>query len=163
MLDGREITTVCFTGHREINKAIACRIPTALKNLFRRYIARGAYRFRAGGAIGFDTVAALCVLELQDEFPHIELELVIPCPDQTRGWSDEMKRVYNYIMRQAKRVECVSDRYTSHCMHDRNRRLVDESQVCIAFLQKNHGGTAYTYAYALKKGIEVVNLYDEIK
>ena len=66
-------------------------------------------------------------------------------------------------MKRAARVECVSDRYTQTCMFDRNRRLVDESQVCIAFLQKNEGGTAYTYAYALKKGLEVINLYDEIK
>ena len=163
MADERKITTVCFTGHRDIPTSLACRIPTALKNRLRRYIMQGAYRFRVGGAIGFDTVVELCVLELKEEFPHIELELVIPCPNQTRGWSIEMKRVYNYILSRANRVECVSDRYTSHCMHDRNRRLVDESQVCIAFLQKNYGGTAYTYAYALRRGIEVVNLYDEIK
>ena len=157
------ISTVCFTGHRYIDKKSASRIPTLLKAHLRRYIANGAYKFRVGGAMGFDTVAALCVLELLSEYPHLELELVIPCPDQTRGWSDECRRVYNYIMKKAIRVECVSDRYTQTCMFDRNRRLVDESQVCIAFLQRNEGGTAYTYAYALKKGIEVINLYDEIR
>ena len=163
MFEEKNITTICFTGHRDIPTYLACRIPTALKNHLRRYVMQGAYRFRAGGAIGFDMVAALCVLELKEEFPHIHLELIIPCPDQTRGWGDEMKRVYNYIMSRADHVECVSDRYTNHCMYDRNRRLVDESQVCIAFLRKNSGGTAYTYSYALKKGIEVINLYDEIK
>ena len=158
-----KITTVCFTGHRHIDKALAFKIPYLLKAHLRKYIEAGAYKFRVGGAMGFDTVAALCVLELQREFPHIELELVIPCPDQTKGWSDEGRRVYNYVMSAAKRVECVSDRYTSHCMFDRNRALVDKSQVCIAYLQRNEGGTAYTYAYALKQGLEVINLYDETK
>ena len=163
MADNTKISTVCFTGHRYIDKKSAFKIPTLLKKHLRRYIEGGAYRFRVGGAMGFDTVAALCVLELSSEYPHLELELVIPCPEQTRGWSDECRRVYNYIMKRATKVECVSDRYTSHCMYDRNRRLVDESQACIAFLQRNEGGTAYTYAYALKQGIEVINLYDEIR
>ena len=163
MANDAKISTICFTGHRHIDKRSAFKIPTLLKAHLRRYIDAGAYRFRVGGAMGFDTVAALCVLELLPEYPHLELELVIPCPDQTRGWSDECRRVYNYVMKKATKVECVSDRYTSHCMFDRNRRLVDESQVCIAFLQKNSGGTAYTYAYALKKGLEVINLYDEMR
>ena len=163
MTDNKKVTTICFTGHRDIQKSIAFKIPTALKKILREYIAKGACRFRVGGALGFDTVAALCVLELLPEYPHLELELVIPCPEQTRGWSDDCKRVYNYVMKEAKRVECVSNRYTNHCMHDRNRRLVDESQVCIAFLQKSTGGTAYTYSYALRQGLEVINLYDMIK
>lgn len=163
MAEKQAISTICFTGHRQIDKKSAFQIPALLKSYLRKYIADGAYRFRLGGAMGFDTVAALCVLELLPEFPHLELELVIPCPEQTKGWSDECRRVYNYIMSAAKRVECVSDRYTATCMFDRNRRLVDESQVCIAFLQRNEGGTAYTYAYALKQGLEVINLYDDIK
>lgn len=163
MAEGKKISTVCFTGHRDIDKRSAFKIPALLKAHLRKYIEMGAYRFRVGGALGFDTVAALCVLELLPEYPHLELELVIPCPDQTRGWSDECRKVYNYIMANANKVECVSDKYTSHCMFDRNRALVDKSQVCIAFLQKNAGGTAYTFAYALKQGLEVINIYDEIK
>ena len=163
MSDKKSISTICFTGHRFIDKKLAFKIPSALKAYLRRYIEAGVYRFRVGGAMGFDTVAALCVLELTAEYPHLELELVIPCPEQTRGWDDDCRRVYNYIMARAKKVECISNTYTKTCMYDRNRALVDQSEVCIAFLQKNEGGTAYTFAYALKSGLEVINIYDEIK
>jgi hypothetical protein len=43
-------------------------------------------------------------------------------------------------------------------MHERNRRLVDGSQVCIAYLTESRGGTAFTYNYALTKNLEVINI-----
>ncbi len=157
-ISGGKIEAVCFTGHRFIRRSNALLIPTKLKGVLETLIERGAYRFRAGGAIGFDTVAALCVLELREKYPHIKLELILPCRDQTKSWSEQEKQIYNYILSQASTVEYVTDRYTPWCMHERNRRLVNGSQVCIAYLTESRGGTAYTYSYAIKKGLEVINI-----
>ncbi len=157
-INGGKIEAVCFTGHRFIRRSNALPIPTKLKGVLETLIERGAYRFRAGGAIGFDTVAALCVLELREKHPHIKLELILPCRDQTKSWSEQEKQIYNYILSQASTVEYVTDRYTPWCMHERNRRLVNGSQVCIAYLTESRGGTAYTYSYAIKKGLEVINI-----
>lgn len=156
--NGGKIEAVCFTGHRFIRRNNALAIPTKLKRDLESLIERGAFRFRAGGAIGFDTVAALCVLELREKYPHIKLELVLPCRDQTKGWSTQERQVYDYILSQASSVEYVTDHYTTWCMHERNRRLVNDSQVCIAYLTESRGGTAYTYSYALNKGLEVINI-----
>ncbi len=133
-------------------------IPVKLKKVLKSLIERGAYRFRAGGAVGFDTVAALCVLELKEKYPHIKLELKLPCRDQTKSWKDAEKKVYDYILSQAESVEYVTDHYTPWCMHERNRRLVNGSEVCIAYLKESRGGTAYTFGYALEKGLEVINI-----
>lgn len=154
----KKIETVCFTGHRSIPKNSAIYLPQQLKSLLTELIEQGAYRFRAGGATGFDTVAALCVLELREKHPHIKLDLVLPCRDQTKNWGEMDKKVYEYVLSQAQTVEYVTDLYTPWCMHERNRRLVNGSQVCIAYLTKSNGGTAYTYAYALENGLEVINL-----
>ena len=43
-------------------------------------------------------------------------------------------------------------------MHKRNRHLVDNSSVCVCYLNKENGGTAYTVRYAGKKGLEIINL-----
>ena len=43
-------------------------------------------------------------------------------------------------------------------MHKRNRHLVDNSSVCVCYLNKENGGTAYTVDYAGKKGLEIINL-----
>ena len=152
------IEAVCFTGHRHIERTDAFSIPTRLKAILTELIARGVKRFRAGGAIGFDTVAALCVIELKESYPEISLELVLPCRDQTKSWEERDRIVYDYILSQASSVEYVTEHYTHWCMHERNRRLVNESQVCIAYLKQNSGGTAYTYSYALKKNLKVINL-----
>ena len=56
----------------------------------------------------------------------------------------------------------VSLAYTPTCMHTRNRALVDGSDRCVAFLQRNCGGTLYTCSYALKQRVELVNLADEL-
>lgn len=160
MENGKEktIETVCFTGHRSIARSDALVIPSRLKELLRKLIERGAHRFRTGGAIGFDTVAALCILELKEQYPEIKLELILPCRDQTKNWSAQDKTVYDYVISQASTVEYVTDHYTAWCMHERNRRLVNPSQVCIAYLKHSEGGTAYTYSYALSKDLEVINI-----
>ena len=150
--------TVCFTGHRGIPKTEALYIPGKLKKQLEELIESGAFRFRAGGAVGFDTVAALSVLELREKYPHIMLDLILPCRDQTKSWNEIDKRVYDYIISQATSIEYVTERYTSWCMHERNRRLVNGSQVCIAYLTHSSGGTAYTYSYALEKGLTVINI-----
>ena len=153
-----KIDTVCFTGHRNIDFNKAVLIPSRLKALMEELIARGARSFRAGGAIGFDMIAALCVLELKEKHPYIRLDLKLPCKSQADAWSEPDKKAYRYILSQADSIEYVSENYVSWCMHERNRRLVNGSQVCIAYLLQSKGGTAYTYNYALKKGIEVINL-----
>ena len=43
-------------------------------------------------------------------------------------------------------------------MFKRNRHLVDNSSVCIYYLTKEDGGTAYTVNCARQKGLKVVNV-----
>ncbi|MBQ8410005.1 MAG: DUF1273 family protein [Clostridia bacterium] len=161
-LHGNTVETVCFTGHRSIERSMAVKIPGRLKALMEELIARGACRFRTGGAMGFDTIAALCVLELREKHPGISLDLVLPCRDQTKLWNESNRAVYDFILSNASSVEYVSEYFTSWCMHERNRRLVAGSQICIAYLAHSGGGSAYTYAYALEQGLEVINLYELI-
>ena len=60
--------TCCFTGHRilsaEQSQALAGRIERAVRLLY----ARGVCYFGAGGALGFDMLAAETVLRLREEF-----------------------------------------------------------------------------------------------
>ncbi len=156
------VEAVCFTGHRHIQDSSSELIKSILKQTIRVLVFHGAHRFLAGGALGFDTMAALSVLELKGEFPHLSLELILPCKNQTARWSEADKAVYENILDSADRVEYLHESYTSTCMHDRNRRLVDESDLCIAYCEHNGGGTAYTMAYALKSNIEVINIADMI-
>ena len=150
--------SVCFTGHRELPKEKRALLEERLYVLLRLFAEEGAERFLAGGARGFDTLAARTVLKVRRDFPDVRLILVLPCLDQTRGWSAEDIAAYEAIRAQADEVIYTSEQYFNGCMHKRNRRLVDESDVCIAFLQSPVGGTAYTVRYAESQGKEVINM-----
>ncbi|MBO5842697.1 MAG: DUF1273 family protein, partial [Clostridia bacterium] len=84
--------TVCFTGHRQIQAAHMMALPALLKAEIAKQAEAGAVCFRAGGAIGFDTLAALCVIEQKKQYPHIRLELILPCRDQDVAWSEADRR-----------------------------------------------------------------------
>ena len=152
--------TVCFTGHRQISPAHMMALPALLKAEIAKQAEAGAVHFRAGGAIGFDTLAALCVLEQKKQYPQIKLDLFLPCRDQDAAWSEQDRYAYAFVLSEADSVTYIRDRYAEGCMLQRDRRLVEGSDVCVAFLTKNSGGTAYTAAYALKSGLEFVNLFD---
>ena len=154
----QKIKTVCFTGHRDVPQNHALTLSSTLENEIVRQIESGARIFRAGGAIGFDTVAALKVLELKERYPDIELHLYLPCKDQTRGWNELCVRTYNYCLDRADSIMYVSENYYSGCMYERDRRLVDGADICIAYCTRMQGGTYYTCSYAQKHGVEIVNI-----
>lgn len=150
--------TCCFTGHRNIpvqkRKAVVQRLKTELSAL----INNGYQFFKAGGALGFDTIAAQMVLDLKEKYPHIKLILVLPCNNQTSGWTETDKRIYDYIKSRADKVVYTSREYCRGCMHKRNRYLVDNSSVCICYLTEDSGGTAYTVNYAKSKDLTIINI-----
>lgn len=150
----------CFTGHRNIKPEHMLKLPSLLDGELEKLIVLGVDTFRAGGAIGFDTLAALKVLEKKRKYSFLKLDLILPCRDQTKSWGERDKMIYDYIASQADDLTYVTDRYSSTCMHERNRRLVDGSDFCLAYLARRSGGTAYTCSYAQSRSVEVINLFD---
>ena len=148
----------CFTGHRNIDGETLQELSKLLDGVLDRLIADGVTVFRTGGALGFDTLAALKVLERRATCPSISLELHLPCRNQTDGWDERSRAYYEYILKQADRVEYIFDSYVKGCMLARNRHMVDGSQFCIGYCTGDRGGSAYTLDYAKKKGVRVINL-----
>ena len=150
--------TCCFTGHRLIpNAEIPC-IKEKLKETVRGLITQGVIYFGAGGALGFDTLAAQTVLDLKEEYPHIKLILVLPCVNQTKGWKQSDIDMYEFIKSKCDKFVYTSEDYYDGCMLKRNRHLVDNSSYCVCYLKQKRGGTAYTYNYAVKQGLKVINI-----
>ncbi|MGM9632777.1 MAG: SLOG family protein [Eubacteriales bacterium] len=150
--------TVCFTGHRKIPPEQVDTLALRLKATLIQLINDGYLYFGAGGALGYDTLAAQTVLELKKQYPDVKLILVLPCLSQTRGWSTRDIEIYEDIKNKADKVVYTSQEYTRGCMHKRNRHLVDNSSVCVCYLTESTGGTAYTVDYAHKNNLTVINL-----
>ena len=89
----------CFTGHRDIEKGALPSLQKRLQEEIRRLIEeKGVCNFIAGGALGFDTLAAEAVLALKEKYPSIRLLLALPCPEQTARWKEEDVLRYQRIL-----------------------------------------------------------------
>lgn len=150
--------TCCFSGHRIISANKRAEVQKHLEHEILNLISQGVQYFGAGGAFGFDTIAALTVLKLKRKFLHIKLIMVLPCKEQTKGWDDKDIKIYNQILTFADKVVYTSEQYYNGCMHKRNRHLVNNSGFCICYLKIKSGGTAYTVNYARKQGLSITNI-----
>ena len=153
------IRSVCFTGHRSLpaktsmaGRQLAARTEAAI----RQALARGARRFYCGGAEGFDLLCGRLVLLEQARRRDIHLILLLPYT----GFGDRFsKQDLLELERQKKAAEEVvylSNHYFSGCMAIRNRQLVEDAELCIAYLTRAPSGTAQTVSFAREKGIEVI-------
>lgn len=149
----------CFSGHRKLPQDCT-ELQANLEKAIITLIERGVVFFGSGAALGFDQLAAVTVLRLKEDYPHIRLVMVLPCPpeQQSLKWNDEQKKRYYEILGQADKVRILSPQYTNSCMLDRNRHLVDNSAYLICYLREQHGGTFYTVNYAKKCGLEILQL-----
>ncbi|MCL2507914.1 MAG: DUF1273 domain-containing protein [Oscillospiraceae bacterium] len=150
--------TACFTGHRQIPENEYDGIQKRLESEIINLINQGVRNFCAGGALGFDTMAALAVLSLKEKYPYVQLILILPCKEQTRGWTEADKKIYGQILLKADKAVYTSEHYYNGCMFTRNRAMVDNSGVCVCYLTSEKGGTAYTVNYAKQQGLRIINL-----
>lgn len=100
--------TCCFTGHRRIPHEDMRRIQQQLRDIIVSSIECGYVFFGAGGALGFDTLAAQTVLELKNKYAHIRLILVLPCLSQTKNWREPDIVEYERIKKNADKIVYIS-------------------------------------------------------
>ena len=150
--------TCCFTGHRRLPAERLGEISARLDAVVERLISEGIRYFAAGGALGFDTLAALSVLRMREKYPEIRLILVLPCANQTRGWPPADRAQYERIRALADKVVLLSEEYDPSCMLRRNLHLVQHSGVCVCYLEHARSGAGQTVRRAKAEGMPVVNL-----
>jgi len=164
--------TVCCTGHRpkgfpwdyrnidcdshqEYLESLACKIESLIR-------ADGFDYFYSGGAIGADMDFADIVIGLRDNYyPHIKIEIAVPCQNQDLKWIEEDKERYRKILLKSDTVKILSDTYFPACMFERNKYMVDNSDLVIAIWNgEMSGGTFNTITYAKKnnKSIDFIML-----
>lgn len=153
------LCTCTFTGHRNLTHDQLSAAEPELKRLITLLAAHHVHTFIAGGALGFDTLAAATVINLRrTAFPHIKLVLALPCPEQANHWSVADRALYWDIRENADEVCMISPAYTAGCMQKRNRYMVDRSSYLISYVARRSGGSYSTLQYAQKQGLQIQNL-----
>lgn len=157
------MNTCAFTGHRNIKSNHKQALPNLLQRAINYAYEKGCRRFVAGGALGFDTVAAREVLRFRISHPDVSLVLFLPCLDQDSGWSMSQKDAYEYILSNADEVKYISENYDKTCMKRRNQSMAEECDIMIAYVSRDYSGSAQTMRMAVASGKEVYNLYPNLE
>ena len=135
---------VMFCGHRELYEEESVR--KWLRETVEVLILQGAVEFLHGGYGRFDDLAAAVVWELKQHYPHIRSVLVLPYPDRKVAASCFDCTTYPPL-------ETVPRRFAiSH----RNRWMVEQSDIVLAYVRYGWGGAASTLEYAHKKQKTVI-------
>jgi uncharacterized phage-like protein YoqJ len=162
-----KIKTVCFTGHRP-NKLngynedgiIARAVKQALRDTIRKLVAENPDTvFISGAALGVDTWAAEIVLE-----ENGILTLAIPHVGQQKEWPVVSQYRWLMLFRAAHAVVfCDKGDYATYKMMQRNKYMVDNSDLVIAVWNGDKGsGTFNCVKYAIKQQKEILNLWATI-
>ena len=151
--------TAMFTGHRHIAVGELERLTEELPEIIADLNSSGVTTFISGAAVGFDTLAAQAVLSVRAAGLPVFLFLAVPCLNQDARWKKKDRAVYSSLLKNADRVLYTSyTPYYDGCMQLRNRFMVENSSVCIAYFTGERGGTFSTYRLARSFGRRIFNL-----
>lgn len=164
--------TVAFTGNRIITTSD--NLPDAnLENVIRTELSlcledcyrEGKKNFISGMAIGWDMLCAEEVLKLREQYSDICLIVAIPFQGQELLYSEKDKHRYKVIYDAADHREYITEgSCDKEVYHKRNDWMIANSSEIIAYDSgKPRSGTASTVRKARLAGVEVLNVYDELK
>ena len=147
-----------FSGHRKIPAYEKEALQKQLEIVVRKLIDKGVRNFYTGGALGFDTMAAECILKLKNEYSSIKLTVLVPCPEQPDNWGRGDREHYYDILVKSDKIIYVSDNYSPECMKKRNDALVKNADCLVCFLRNRESGTAYTVKKAAENSLKIIPL-----
>ena len=137
--------TVTFCGHGDFFGDED--VKRWLRETVEALILRGADDFLLGGYGGFDACAASVVWALKKKYPAIRSTLVLPYLDRNVDAAKYDGTLYPPL-------EKVPRRFA---ISRRNKYMVSEADVVVAYVTQDWGGAAATLAYARKMKKEVIN------
>ena len=140
------IWACALSGHRQLPPAFN---ENALYDKLEEFILRGCGKFYCGMAQGFDLTALKCLVDLKRKY-RFEIEACIPYPGHESRFPYAEKELFYELLEWCDQKTVLFPSYRNGCFLVRNRYMVDNSDVLLAYCQKATGGTAYTVDYALK-------------
>ena len=142
--------TVTFCGHAQISQSE--KIEKWLYDVTQKLIEQGATTFYLGGYGAFDSLAVSVLREQKNQYPQIELILVLAYLNTGRHTSGYDITVYPPL-------ETVPRRFAiSH----RNRWMVESADVVVAYVLHDWGGAATTLRCAKQKKKQIISYRDEM-
>lgn len=158
--------TCCFTGHRpeklpwgdNESDPRCIDLKTRIADAVRAAYSGGKRHFISGMAAGCDLFFCEACLELREERQDVTVEAAIPWDGQSDAWPEPLRRRYSRLVEDCDFYTLVQQHYTPECLMKRNRYMVDSSTLLIAAYNGRPGGTMNTMLYAMRQGVEIIEI-----
>lgn len=137
-----------FIGHNECYGADE----NKLKYTIIECIEKGTVYFLNGGQGRFDFICARIIFEMKKDFPQIKNILVIPY----LNFKVLNKKIFDDIIY----PEGFEKYHYNAAIIQKNRYMVNQSDIAICYVNHKWGGAFKTYSYAKKQGLEIKNIAD---
>lgn len=112
-----------------------------------------------GMALGVDTAFWEVANELRKSNRNIKIEAAIPFVGQEKKWKHESQKQYTQMLSESDKVTTVSEEgFATYKMMARNRYMVNKSDIVIAVICKETGGTAQCVKYAKEHNKVVIEI-----
>ena len=145
-------TTCCFTGHRILKREFSIE---ELSIVIQNAIDKGYKTFLVGMARGFDLKCVKVLAEKKKDF-NIEIIACMPCKDQNKYFTEKENQEFFEMVNLTDKKVYIQENYDSECMFLRNKYMVDNSSLLIAYYHYQRGGTHSTVTYAIKQNKEIL-------
>lgn len=159
----------CFTGHRptklpwryDESDPRCERLKRRMTDAVELAYEQGYRHFICGMAQGCDFYFAELALQLRQKYGDVTVEAAIPCPTQADGWPLVDRQRWQRIVEACDYETLVQDHYDAQCMLRRNRYMVNHAALLIAVYDGCGGGTRHTMEYAMRRGLDIVDIPPE--
>lgn len=112
-----------------------------------------------GMALGVDTVFWEVAAKLRKSNKNIKIEAAVPFVGQEKKWIHESQKQYKQMLSESDKVTIVSEGgFATYKMMARNRYMVNKSDIVIAVIYKETGGTAQCVKYAKEHNKVVIEI-----
>lgn len=177
---------ICATGHRSDKlgcgkgddwsskspklQPVRQKIEAKLRNILDFQILAGETKFEliSGMALGVDQLFFSVGNQLRKEYAEqgvaIVLTTAVPCIEQDGIWKDDCKISYAAMLKAAdKKVRISNKKYQDDkgCMQRRNRFMVDNADMVLAYHDGSEGGTKNCVDYAKSIGAVIENAFED--
>lgn len=103
----------------------------------------------SGMALGVDTAFWEVAAKLRKNNQNIRIEAALPFVGQEKKWTEKSQKQYKKMLSESDKVTIVSEGgFATYKMMARNRYMVNKSDIIIAVICKETGGTAQCIKYA---------------
>lgn len=148
-----KMTKCCFAGHRCAPQRLLKEIISAIEDLIQ---SSDQLEFYSGGMGDFDKMCEQAVREMKKKYPEKEIYLYLVLPSYQYAPKNEERQYMSTLFDDVFVCDASDGSHPKAMIGKRNRWLVEQSDVMIAYVKHENGGAYSTLKYAQRQNLKII-------